>query len=122
MVMTFEITEMQDILVVSIKGNPSVDDIKQILDQTRNTSGYSHNARLWDFRKSNFSFSQNEILDIASYASAADSRPGKVAMLVKEDLSFGVSRIYEVFRNTDLTETNVFRDKEKAVAWLREPR
>ena len=120
MAMTFEITEMQDILVVSIKGDPSVDDIKQILDQTRNTSGYSHSARLWDFRESSFSFSQNEVLDIASYASAADSRPGKVAMLVKEDLSFAVSRIYEVFRNTDLTETNVFRDKTEAVAWLRE--
>jgi hypothetical protein len=43
-------------------------------------------------------------------------------MLVKEDLSFAVSRIYEVFRNTDLTETNVFRDKTEAVAWLREPK
>jgi hypothetical protein len=118
--MTFEITEMQDILVVSIKGNPSVDEIKQILDQTRNTSGYSHSARLWDFRESSFSFSQNEVLDIASYASAADSRPGKVAMLVKEDLSFGVSRIYEAFRKTNLTETNVFRDKTEALAWLRE--
>ena len=40
-------------------------------------------------------------------------------MLVNEDLSFGVSRVYEVFRNTDLTETNVFRDKAEAVAWLR---
>jgi hypothetical protein len=66
MAMTFEITEMQDILVVSIKGNPRVDDIKQILDQTRNTSGYSHSTRLWDFRESSFSFSQNEVLDIAS--------------------------------------------------------
>lgn len=120
--MTFEITEMQDILVVSIKGNPGVDDIKHILDQIRNDSGYIHSARLWDFQESSFNFSQNEVLDIASYASTADRQPSKVAMLVKEDLSFAVSRIYEAFRNTDLTETNVFRDKTEAVAWLREPR
>jgi hypothetical protein len=120
MEMTYEITEIQDILVVSIKGKPSVDDIKHILDQIRNESGYSHSARLWDFQESSFNFSQNEILDIASYASAVDSRPSKVALLVKEDLSFGVSRIYEVFRHTDLTKTSVFRDKTEALAWLRE--
>ena len=120
MEMTYEITEIQEILVVSIKGNPSVDDIKHILDQIRNESGYSHNARLWDFQESSFNFSQNEILDIASYASAVDNRPSKVALLVKEDLSFGVSRIYEVFRHTDLTKTSVFRDKSEALAWLRE--
>jgi len=30
--MTFEITEMQDMLVISIKGEPRVGDIKQIAD------------------------------------------------------------------------------------------
>jgi len=102
--MTYEIEEMQNILVVSITGDPNVDDIKRILSQTQNVSGYSHNARLWDFQKSGFNFSQNEILDIAAYASSADNRPAKVAILVNEDLSFGVSRVYEVFRQTDMTE------------------
>ena len=119
MPMTFDISEMQGILVVSIKGEPNVDGIKLILDQIRNSSGYLHSVRLWDFQDSSFTFSQNEVLELASYASAADKQPAKVAMLVNEDLSFGVSRVYEVFRNTDLTETNVFRDKAEAVAWLR---
>jgi hypothetical protein len=119
MSMTYEITDMQDILVVSFKGNPGVDDIKRILDQIQDESGYSHSYRLWDFQESSFTFSQNELLDIALHASTADNRPAKVAMLVKEDLSFGVSRVYEVFRQTDLTEINVFRNKSEAVAWLR---
>jgi hypothetical protein len=121
MSMIFKITEMQDILVISITGDPCVDDIKQILDQIQNASGYTHSARLWDFQASSFTFSQNEVLDIASYASTSDRRPAKVAMLVKEDLSYGVSRMYEVFRNTDLTQINVFKDKTEAVRWLREP-
>ena len=118
--MTYELSEIENVLVVSIKGNPGVDDIKHILDQIRNESGYSHSARLWDFQESGFDFSQDEVLDIAAYASAGDIRPAKVAMLVREDLSFGVSRIYEAFRNTDLTEINVFRDKTEALAWLLE--
>ncbi len=117
--MTYEIAEMEDVQVVSIKGKPSVDDIKHILDEIQNESGYSHSARLWDFQESSFNFSQSEVLDIASYASAGDNRSAKVAMLVKEDLSFGVSRVYEVFRHTDLTEIKVFKDKIEALAWLR---
>ena len=118
--MSFDISEQDDILLVTIKGNPSVDDIKHILDNTRDSSGYSHNARLWDFREAAFNFSQHEIIDIAAYASLADEQPSRVAMLVSEDLSFGVSRIYEAFRYNDLTRINVFRDKAQAIAWLQE--
>ncbi len=116
--MSFEISAKDDILLVTIKGNPSVDDIKLILDKTRDSSGYSHNTRLWDFRDASFDFSQHEIVDIAAYASAADDRPSRVAMLVNEDLSFGVSRIYEAFRHSNLTQINVFRDEAEAMAWL----
>jgi len=118
--MSYDISDLEDILLVTIKGNPTVDDIKQILDETRSGSGYSHTARLWDFSDSRFNFSQNEILDIASYASFSDDRPSRVAILVSEDLSFGVSRIYEAFRHSDLTKINVFRDKAEAIAWLQE--
>lgn len=118
--MSFEISELDGILLVAIKGNPGVDDIKRILDKTRDGCGYSHAARLWDFREAGFSFSQNDVIDIATYASGADDRPSKVAMLVSEDLSFGVSRIYEAFRHTNLTQCNVFRDKSEAIAWLQE--
>ena len=118
MSITYEITDMQDILVVSIKGNPCVDDIKGVLDQIQDESGYRHCSRLWDFQESGFTFSQDDILDIAAYAATADNQPSKVAMLVKEDLSFGVSRVYEGFRQTRLTQIKVFRDKSEAMAWL----
>lgn len=120
MAMQVEIVEIDNILVVTIQGETNVGDIKKILDQTRNDTGYTHTARLWDFRKSSFAFSQEEVIDLASYASMGDVKPGKVAMLVKEDLSFGVSRIYEVFRHTNMTQVNVFRKKPEAIAWLRE--
>ena len=117
---SFEISALDDLLLVTLKGNPSVDDIKHILDKTRDASGYSHTARLWDFRDASFNFSQHEILELASYASVGDDKPSRVAMLVGEDLSFGVSRIYEAFRHNELTRINVFRDKAKAIAWLQE--
>jgi len=118
--MSFEISAQEDILLVAIKGKPSVDDIKLLLDKTRGASGYSHNARLWDFRDARFNFSQHEIIDIATYAATADNRPARVALLVSGDLSFGVSRIYEAFRHNNLTRINVFRNEAEAIAWLQE--
>ena len=118
--MSYKLSEQDDILLVSIRGNPSVDDIKHILDETRDASGYSHNARLWDFREATFNFSQHEIIDIADYASDADNSPARVALLVSEDLAFGVSRIYEAFRHNNLTRIHVFRDKALAITWLQE--
>ena len=65
-------------------------------------------------------FSREKLEEIAAYASSADSVHSKVAMLVGQDLSFGVSRMYEVYRQTGETEVMVFRDESKAMTWLHE--
>ena len=39
---------------------------------------------------------------------------------VTEDLSYGLSRLFEVYREEDLTRTKVFRENEKALEWLRD--
>ena len=107
----FDIFEKKGVLFICIEGDPTVSDIKQALDQTRDESGYNHLSRLWDFRKASFDFSAEELEEIASYASAADLDPSRVAMLVGQDLSFGVSRMYEVYRRSPMTDVKVFREE-----------
>jgi hypothetical protein len=115
---TFEIHEKEGVLFIGIKGEPTVADITQALDQTRDESGYSSLSRLWDFRKAVFDFSAEELEEIASHAASADDRPAKVAMLVNQDLSYGVSRMYEAYRKNALTDVKVFREEAEAVDWL----
>jgi len=115
---TFDIFENKGVLFICIEGDPMVSDIKQALDQIRNESGYNHLSRLWDFRKASFDFSAEELEEIASYASTADLDPSRVAMLVGQDLSFGVSRMYEAYRKSPMTDVNVFREEAEAVEWL----
>jgi hypothetical protein len=115
---TFDIFEKKGVLFICIEGDPTVDDIKQALDQTRDESGYNHLSRLWDFRKASFDFNAEELEEIASHASTADLDPSRVAMLVSKDLSYGVSRMYEAYRKNPVTDVKVFREESEALEWL----
>jgi len=116
----FDIYEKEGVLFISIQGDPTISDIKQALNQTRDGSGYSSLSRLWDFRKAAFDFSAEELEEIASHASTADLESSRVAMLVSHDLSYGVSRMYEAYRKSPLTDVKVFRDEAEAIEWLLE--
>ena len=116
----YEIFEKEGVLVIAVKGDPTVDTIKHALDQTRGASGYRNLSRLWDFREASFDFTREELEEIAAHTSSADAGPAKVAMLVGQDLSFGVSRMYEAYRKNNLTDVKVFRREPEAVAWLLE--
>jgi len=115
---TFDIFEKEGVLFISIKGDPTVSEIKRVLEQMRDESGYRNLSRLWDFRKAAFHFSVKELEEIASHASSADLDPARVAMLVSQDLSYGVSRMYEAYRKSPLTDVKVFRDEAEAIEWL----
>ena len=108
----------QGILFIRIKGEPMPDEIMQILKKTRNESGYTHELRLWDFQHSIFPLKHEDLENVAAQASIADAATGKVAMVVREDLSFGVARMYAAYRNTPFTEVEVFREESEAIAWL----
>ena len=41
-------------------------------------------------------------------------------MLVNQDLSFGVSRMYEAYRKSSMTDVKVFREEAEAIDWLLE--
>jgi len=115
----YEISERSQLLVVTLFGQPTADDIKRILSETRTDSGYVHTTRLWDFRRAEFNLSTQDLQQVAAYAAMADTTPGKVAILVDQDLSYGVSRVYGSFRSTEVTQVSVFRSEPEAIAWLK---
>lgn len=115
---TFDIFKKEGVLIISITGDPTISEIKREIDQTRDESGYSSPSRLWDFRQASFDFPAEELEEIASHASSADLNPARLAMLVSKDLSYGVSRMYEAYRKSSLTDVKVFRDEAEAIKWL----
>lgn len=116
----FDINVKQGILYVRATGVPTADEIIQVLKQIQDGTSYTHKLRLWDYRNADFKLEKGELERVSNQASKADGEPGKVAMLVNEDLAFGLARMYEVYRESAFTNVEVFREESKAVAWLLE--
>ena len=114
----FDINVKQGILYVRATGEPTADEIIQVLKKLQDGSSYTHKLRLWDYRNADFKLEKGELERVSHQASKADGKPGKVAMLVNQDLAFGLARMYEVYRESSFTRVEVFRDESKAVAWL----
>jgi len=79
---------------------------------------------LWDFTDADLSqITQKGMEQIIAYAkSKAHLRKnGRTALVVRQDLSFGVSRMYEIL--SEISEHPiahyVFRDMDKALTWLK---
>ena len=116
----FDIVEKQGILHICITGEPTPEDLVNILQKIQKNSQYTHRLRLWDFQNSTFHLAKEDLEKVAAQAATADGVPGKVALLVEEDLSFGVGRMYEAYRSSAATEVEVFREESDAIAWLLE--
>ena len=112
----FTINISNDILTVRFYQEPSKEDIHKALIEI--SEKHTITKRLWDFSEVKFDLSQDQLKDIANLAKNLFSQPSKVAMVASKDLSFGVSRIYEVFREDNRTEVKVFRNVEDARRWL----
>lgn len=56
------------------------------------------------------------VVGFTGYHRPADA--GRLAIVAPEDLSFGLSRMYEILSSEQGVETKVFRDVEAARRWL----
>ena len=62
-----------------------------------------------------------DVKQVARLARRMVHRPSKTAILVSNDLSYGLSRVYAAYREEPDTRTRVFTSEAAARAWLHEP-
>jgi hypothetical protein len=74
--------------------------------------------RLWIF-ESGVNYSTPELRTLAEYGKKVALLPSRNAFVVPDDLSFGLVRMHEVFREQSAYESHVFRDEQEAAAWLK---
>jgi hypothetical protein len=60
-----------------------------------------------------------QIQELADYAKTKFSPPSRVAIVATEDLAFGLSRMYEVFRAQEMVDIEIFRHEQDAQNWLK---
>lgn len=74
--------------------------------------------RLWVL-EAGINLSNDEIEQLGQEGKKTWATPSKAAIVASDDLSYGILRIHDVYREQEDHETNTFRSEEEALAWLK---
>ena len=74
---------------------------------------------VWDFRIAQFEMTGDSVREFADFVTKHQplSRPPRVALIVANEMTFGMARMFEAFREDLSTEVRVFQEYQDAVAW-----
>ncbi len=113
--MSYQLDWNGDIVIVRFRSKPDVADIKSMLgDADVQGSG----LRLYVFA-AGLNVSAGDIKHLASFSAGQKIRAQKLAAVVPDDASYGLSRMFEAYRDDAFTEARAFRSENEALAWLR---
>lgn len=119
MSLTIDLESIDGICIGIAEGALTLDEIKQSAATMWRLAEGPDIRMLWDLRKANFDLEVAQVSDLADTVKLMiASGESRIAFVVTEDLEFGLIRMYEAFRHSDTSRTSVFRDRDKAIAWL----
>ena len=96
-----------------------VEDIRNAIDEV--AENHLSDLRLWDISCEGINLTGRQIKQLAKYGRSKFLIPSKVAIVVQEDLAYGLMRMYEVYKNEGLSETRIFCSDQEARIWLNRP-
>lgn len=105
------------ITTVRFSRAPGVDDVRAALDEVFERS--PSRLRLWDLT-CGVDLPPEQVRELAEHGKSLTSPVAKVAVVATEDLTYGLSRMYGIFREEEHVEFRVFRTEQEARAWLGE--
>lgn len=96
---------------------PKMSELKKAMDDVLEKGDCD--LRLWEF-KAGVVLDTSQIEEIAQYGEKIWPVPSRAAIVAADDLSFGLARIHDVYRDQNRRETMVFRTIQEAIKWLKE--
>lgn len=96
---------------------PKLAGIISAMDEVLESGEYR--LRLWVLEEG-IDLSHHDIKELALHGSDMWPAFSKAAIVVPDDLSYGLARVHDVYRDDDSTQ--VFRSEMEAIAWLKEER
>ena len=113
---TFHIETLGNLLVIRFTSVCTVESLTMAIDSIASYPG--HYSRLWDF-STGIDLPNQQLKEIAHYVRKKLDYPARVAVVAPADLTFGLMRMYEVYREDKGLEFRVFREEASALTWLR---
>jgi len=113
----FSIEVADEMTVVRFFRKPTVSETIDAMDDS--VAGGVTFRQIWVFQ-CGINFSTDELRTLARHGIKIAQRPSRNAFVAPDDFSFGLARMYEVFRDQEGYEIRVFRGEQEAIAWLNE--
>ncbi|MEP5837473.1 MAG: hypothetical protein ABJ322_07125 [Marinobacter sp.] len=111
----YSISDSGDVTIIRLHRDFELPELLAMIDDVAQTTSGDH--RIWDLGDY-FSFTGEQIRQIADYGKNAVRGPCKIAYVAPNDLTFGLLRMYEVYRSEDGVQAKVFRTEADATDWL----
>ena len=121
MPVSFEIEMETGVVLGTFVGEVSLDDARQAAATLWKTPGWPGRAAVWDLREARLKVSTDEVRIFAEFMieNQPETPPERMVFVTGRDVDFGMSRIFEVYREDSQTEFRVLRDYDDALAWAR---
>ena len=113
----YNIKHEDGITFIELSRRPVYEELVEIIDDI--ADNYPYELRLWDLSVVGLALDNNEIQNIAQHGKKRFTRPSRMAIVAKQDLAYGISRVFEVYREEIGSSAKVFRDMNEAIAWLK---
>jgi hypothetical protein len=111
----YVIVSKDGITTIRFSIDPGLDDLCNAIDDVAEND--LSELRLWDLSNG---FSLNDNDELAEYGKSKFSIPSKAAVIAPKDLTFGLARVHDVYREDEFLKQRIFRTEQEALAWLKE--
>ena len=117
--MSYSIENNDPILTIRFSAQPSVTELELEVMLDELSAAKLSPLRLYIFSEG-LTLTADEIRHMAIYSMNLDPQPTKLAAVCNEDLTYGISRMFEVYRRNEGVAAKAFRDEATATQWLLE--
>jgi hypothetical protein len=121
MPLTYTVTD--GVYVVVCDGKVGLDDVRSTFGEIAGLAGVGGSRRiLIDDPASDFYPSTAELRElVALWTQMFSEPPTRIALLVDQDIHYGLGRMVSAFIEDKPLRFSVFRDRGEALAWLDQP-
>jgi hypothetical protein len=112
----WEITRDGDIVRIEFLASPSRQDMLDLMDALDTLE--NSELRMYVMQQAEMLLSTADVRVGAEVARALTNQPRRIAVVAPGEISYGISRIFKVYRESEDTQFEVFREEAEAKAWL----
>jgi hypothetical protein len=113
---SWEISREGEIVRIEFLASPEREDMLELMDKLDTLE--NSELRMFVIEKAEMLLSTAEVREGAEVARALVNQPRRIAVVAPGNISYGISRIFKVFRESEETQFEVFRDLDEARNWL----